>query len=256
MQVQIRSLASTGEGAMPHRPRIRLLQVRLLQVLALSAFGAVALMHPAAGQNAPAKAPASSAPAQANPAPGPAPSTGQGSSAGQASTPQLADTLEQRVLACAGCHGKQGEGNRLNEYYPRIAGKPPDYLFQQLVNFRDGRRGFPQMVYFVRYLSDDYLREIADHYSKLRPGFPTPIKPEATPQQLTRGEQLVRQGDAARGIPACESCHGRALSGMLPGIPGLIGLYPDYINSQLGAWSAGVRHAREPDCMRQIVSKL
>jgi cytochrome c553 len=171
-------------------------------------------------------------------------------------TPPLPDTLEQRVLACAACHGKQGEGIRQNEYYPRIAGKPSNYLFQQLVNFRDGKRGFPQMVYFVRYLSDDYLQEMATYYSSLQPGFPTPIQPSATGAQFGRGEQLVRQGDPAKGIPACAACHGKALTGMLPAIPGLVGLYPDYINSQFGAWQRGVRHATEPDCMAQIANKL
>src|SRR5262245_49471203 len=78
----------------------------------------------------------------------------------------FADTMEQRMLACAACHGKQGEGSRQNEYYPRIAGKPVEYLYRQLVNFRDGRRTYPQMVYMSRHLSDEYLREIATYYSK------------------------------------------------------------------------------------------
>src|SRR3981081_2375320 len=36
---------------------------------------------------------------------------------------------EQRVVACAACHGAQGEGQQINEYYPRIAAKPAGYLF-------------------------------------------------------------------------------------------------------------------------------
>ena len=136
---------------------------------------------------------------------------------------------------CSFCHGKQGEGHRQNEYYPRIAGKPPEYLYRQLVNFRDGRRTYPQMVYMSRHLSDEYLREIASYYSKLSPGFPTPIQPSATKEALARGEQIVRNGDQAKGIPACVACHGKALTGMLPGVPGLVGLYPDYINGQMGA---------------------
>jgi cytochrome c553 len=85
---------------------------------------------------------------------------------------EFSDTIEQRLIACAACHGKQGEGIRQNEYYPRIAGKPAEYLYRQLVNFRDGRRTYPQMVYLVRHLSDEYLREIATYYSKLQPPFP------------------------------------------------------------------------------------
>jgi cytochrome c553 len=169
---------------------------------------------------------------------------------------EFADTIEQRLIACSFCHGKQGEGNRQNEYYPRIAGKPADYLYRQLVNFRDGRRTYPQMVYMSRHLSDDYLREIAVYYSKLTPPYPTPIQPSATKDALARGEQIVRNGDQAKGIPACAACHGKALTGMLPGIPGLVGLYPDYINGQLGAWRSGLRHATEPDCMARIAQRL
>lgn len=170
--------------------------------------------------------------------------------------PGVVDTLEQRLAPCSYCHGKQGEGVRQNEYYPRIAGKPAGYLYRQLRNFRDGRRTYPQMVYFVRHLSDDYLLEIATYYSKLQPGFPTPIKPTASKEILARGEALALRGDAAKDIPACSTCHGKALTGMQPAIPGLVGLYPDYINAQLGAWQRGSRRAAEPDCMAKIATKL
>ena len=44
------------------------------------------------------------------------------------------DTIARRVVACAACHGN--EGRATNEgYYPRIAGKPRGYLFNQLLNF-------------------------------------------------------------------------------------------------------------------------
>ena len=171
--------------------------------------------------------------------------------------PEFADTLEQRLLACSGCHGKQGEGSRQNEYYPRIAGKPAEYLYRQLVNFRDGT---------AHLSADGVLRPRISPTSTCgrsrrttrssQPPFPTPIQPSATKEALARGEALVRNGDAAKGIPACAACHGKALTGMQPGIPGLVGLYPDYINAQMGAWRSGVRHATEPDCMAKIAAKL
>jgi mono/diheme cytochrome c family protein len=170
--------------------------------------------------------------------------------------PKVNDTLAQRLAACAACHGEQGEGLPRSEYYPRIAGKPAQYLYLQLVNFREGRRTYPQMVYMTRYMSDEYLMEIANYYSKLKPPFPTPIQPSTTRDALARGERLVRQGDPARGLPACAACHGNALTGMQPGIPGLIGLYPDYIAAQIGAWQRGVRHGTDPDCMSKVTGKL
>src|SRR5665213_1133675 len=165
------------------------------------------------------------------------------------------DTLAQRLVACSACHGKQGEGVRRNGYYPRIVGKPADYLYHQLTNFRDGKRGFPQMVYFVRHLSDAYLREIADYYSGLHPPYPPPA-PAASAALMAHGDALVHDGDRTRAIPACVACHGDALTGTLPAIPALVGLFPDYITSQLESWQRGIRHAVAPDCMATIASKL
>ena len=168
---------------------------------------------------------------------------------------EFADTLEQRLAACASCHGKQGEGGRRNEYYPRIAGKPAEYLYRQLVHFRDGRRTYPQMVYFTRHLSDAYLREIAEHYAKLEPAYPPPAA-TADRAVLARGEALVRQGDRAKDVTACTACHGKSLTGMLPATPGLVGLVPDYVNGQLGAWRSGLRRADAPDCMAHVAQRL
>jgi cytochrome c553 len=39
------------------------------------------------------------------------------------------------VAACTLCHGKEGVAGT-DGYYPRIAGKPAGYLYQQLLNFR------------------------------------------------------------------------------------------------------------------------
>ncbi len=160
--------------------------------------------------------------------------------------------MEQRLAACAQCHGKQGEGRGQNEYYPRIGGKPARYLYNQLINFRDGRRSYPQMSYLVRYLTDDYLRDIAAYYAGLRPPFLTPIKPSASNEVLARGAALVTKGDPANNIPACAACHGKVLTGMQPAIPGLLGLHPDYVAAQLGVWQKRARAADAPDCMAQI----
>ncbi|HSN20453.1 MAG TPA: c-type cytochrome [Usitatibacter sp.] len=165
------------------------------------------------------------------------------------------DTLEERIQACAACHGKRGEGLRANEYFPAIAGKPAGYLYDQLVNFRDRRRQSATMNYMVAFLSDAYLREIADHYAAL-PSPPAPPPAAADRAILARGEALVLRGDRARDIPACTACHGKALTGMQPSVPGLLGLDPRYVAAQIGAWRSGLRRAKEPDCMATIASLL
>lgn len=165
------------------------------------------------------------------------------------------DSMEARVQGCVTCHGQSGQGTS-NGYFPRIAGKPAGYLYNQLVAFRDGARRYPPMNYLVAYLPDPYLREMADYFSKLRPPFSPSEQARVDDQTLLRGQALVMQGDARSGIPACVACHGAHLTGMNPGIPGLVGLRPTYIAAQLTRWKVGERHALEPDCMRRIAARL
>jgi len=167
----------------------------------------------------------------------------------------VADTIAQRVIACTACHGKEGAASS-DGFYPRIAGKPQDYLFNQLSNFRDGHRQYPLMSYLLSNLSDAYLHEIANYFSEQHPPYPAPQPVTATTATLARGRALVWQGDADKQVPACIACHGQNLAGVAPAIPGLIGLPRDYINAQFGAWKNGVRKARAPDCMAQITARL
>lgn len=165
------------------------------------------------------------------------------------------DSMAWRVKACSACHGDQGRASP-EGYFPRLAGKPADYLFRQMLNFRDGRRSHTQMSYLLANLTDDYLREMAEHFARREVPYPAPLRPQASAPVLSQGQALVMQGDAARGLPACVSCHGAAMTGVLPAVPGLLGLSRDYLNSQLGAWRTGARHAQAPDCMAAIARKL
>ncbi len=165
------------------------------------------------------------------------------------------DTMAQRTMACTACHGKEGRATR-DGYFPRIAGKPAGYLYNQLLNFRDGHRRYPQMTYMVSNLSDAYLKEMAEYFASLDLPYPPAQPAAASTEMLARGRRLALDGDPARNIPACTACHAARLTGMLPTIPGLLGLPRDYLNAQFGAWRSGMRHAAEPDCMAEISRKL
>lgn len=169
--------------------------------------------------------------------------------------PRVEDSLAQRAQACTPCHGKEGVAAR-DGYYPRLAGKPQGYLYQQLLNFRDGRRDYGLMSELIAPLSDAYLNELAGHFAALELPYGAPQRPTLEPAALARGEALVRHGDRARGIPACAACHGERLTGAQPFIPGLLGLPRDYLNGQLGAWRSGQRRAAAPDCMAAIARRL
>jgi cytochrome c553 len=165
------------------------------------------------------------------------------------------DTMAARVLACASCHGADGQGTS-DAYFPRLAGKPAGYLYNQLIAFRDGRRRYPPMNYLLEFLPDAYLKQIAGHFASLRPPFPQTTPPEVSNDILARGEALVTHGDPQREIPACQGCHGPTFTGMEPAIPGLLGLRASYISAQLGAWRYGTRTAIAPDCMQQVAGRL
>jgi cytochrome c553 len=61
---------------------------------------------------------------------------------------QPPNTMEARLQACAACHGAKGEGID-NPYFPRLAGKPAGYLYNQLVAFKNGQRHYPPMTYLL-----------------------------------------------------------------------------------------------------------
>ena len=90
--------------------------------------------------------------------------------------------MAQRTLACTACHGEQGRAGP-DGYYPRLAGKPAGYLYNQLLNFRDGRRHYGLMTRMVDVLSDEYLMDIARHFAAMQAPYPPPA-PLASPPPL------------------------------------------------------------------------
>ena len=166
-----------------------------------------------------------------------------------------ADDMTPRVAACVTCHGRDGQATN-SGYFPRIAGKPAGYLYEQLRSFRDGRRQQPAMQHLLANLNDAYLREMAEYFARQDLPYPPPAPSDLNEPVLAHGQKLVREGDRTRGIPACVSCHGAALTGVEPGIPSLLGLPRLYIASQLGAWLTGDRRALAPDCMAEVGHQL
>jgi cytochrome c553 len=165
------------------------------------------------------------------------------------------NSLAQRMMACTLCHGAEGQATA-SGYFPRIAGKPAGYLYNQLTHFRDGRRQNPGMANLLDRLSDAYLRDIAEHFAAIDLPYPPPQTTRVTPAERERAEALVQRGDPARQLPACAACHGERLTGVNPAVPGLLGLPRDYLIGQLGGWQTGLRHALKPDCMAQVAKAL
>jgi cytochrome c553 len=164
-------------------------------------------------------------------------------------------TMQARLAACTACHGAEGRAGG-DGYYPRIAGKPQEYLYHQLLNFRDGRRQYAPMAHLLQNLPDDYLHDIARYFADQHPPYAEPERPEGGAAMLEKGRTIAMQGDPSRKLPACASCHGAQLSGLAPAIPGLLGLPRDYILAQIGSWKNNQRRAAAPDCMSDVARQL
>ena len=168
--------------------------------------------------------------------------------------------MGDRLQACAACHGRAVESPQEEVYYPPISGKPVEYQYQQLLNFKEGRRVNPTMQQMLAYLSPEYLHEIAAWYAaqpSLSHGEPpadTGVGGKVDQERAARGRLLGQTGEGTQ--PACAACHGGDLAGDGIAIPGLRGLSAHYLTAQLGAWQAGTRHAREPDCMAEVARSL
>ena len=168
----------------------------------------------------------------------------------------IPDTLQQRMAACTACHGNHGEGAADSRFFPRLAGKPADYLARQLGYFQSGQRKYAPMQYITKPLSPAYMYEMAEYFSAQQVPYKSSPVPTLSAAVLQRGEQIVTQGNPSAKLPACQSCHGKQLIGVEPNIPGLVGLPYDYVSSQLGSWRTGTRASAAPDCMAQIANRL
>ena len=172
-------------------------------------------------------------------------------------SPTQASDMAERVKPCEACHGNQGRAGP-DGYYPRLAGKPAGYLFNQMQNFSQGRRHYTMMRRMMDPLSAEYQREMANYFANLQ----VPYTPATTRSaslnstQMARGKQLALQGDASQQIPACNSCHGQNLMGNTAHVPSLLGLPSAYLGAQLSAWSLGNRSTLAPDCMSDIAKRL
>jgi len=75
-------------------------------------------------------------------------------------------SFDDKLAACAACHGENGAKPILPEY-PILAGQYPDYLASALKAYRDGRRQNPIMSMQIEalQLSDADIEQLATHFA-------------------------------------------------------------------------------------------
>jgi len=148
--------------------------------------------------------------------------------------------------SCAGCHG--ADGNSEMGMFPSLAGLDANYLYLQLHLFKDGKRKNETMAGMVEDLSEQDMADLSAYFSKQKRKPAVSIPHVLGLQQranLEKGETLFRA--------KCARCHG--LTGKGQGVfPALAGQYPDYILSQIQAFTSGGRSSHS--VMRDVVKGL
>jgi cytochrome c553 len=137
-------------------------------------------------------------------------------------------SLDERVSACAGCHGE--DGNSRTENVPSLAGQPQFFLLMQLVLMREGVRRADGMAALINDLKDDELEKLASHFASL----PSRSSGETIdPVLVKRGEQLALSR-------LCRSCHMPTMSGHQQ-IPRLAKQRIDYLVTTLKSYRDSLR---------------
>jgi len=159
---------------------------------------------------------------------------------------------------CGLCHGLDGV-SRMSRF-PRLAGQKAAYIEKQLKDFLEGRRSNDggQMASIVTEITPDQFVEVADYFSGLAP--PPPIEPDQPAGDGDVAKRIFNEGDAARGLPACASCHRPGSTVSNPDAPSyaplLTSQHPDYIAKQLRDFREGQRTNDKTGIMPAIAKAL
>ena len=106
-----------------------------------------------------------------------------------------AQVPEDRLRACAACHG--ADGNSVTAGVPSLAAQPKIFVENYLVLSREGLRGPDVMQALLKGVPDREIVALSLHYSKLKAGVP---EGKADPALFNRGRQVAAQN-------RCGNCH-------------------------------------------------
>jgi cytochrome c553 len=79
--------------------------------------------------------------------------------------PSMAQSPPRFIMACAPCHGFDGQGH--DDSIPNLSGQNAIYLYNQIMAFRSGARRHPEMNFFSGQMTQQEIEQIVQYYSKL-----------------------------------------------------------------------------------------
>lgn len=142
--------------------------------------------------------------------------------------PVSADTEAGARLAaerCVRCHESSVPAR------PSLDGQPQAYLVAQLRAFRERTRSKPAMADLMAALTEQEIRNLAQHYSGREP----------SPPDVVIDAALIEAGRLKASAMHCARCHGPALRGSESGAARLAGQKPAYTAWSLQRMRSGAR---------------
>jgi cytochrome c553 len=183
---------------------------------------------------------------------------------------------------CSACHGYYGRS--IAPTFPVLAGQSAEYIATELKYFHnltqddravtheswveqwlinitglrnnyrydDAPRNEPRAWAFMKgvamNIDEPTAQALGEYFSKQ-----TPIAGRITGGgDIAKGKALYLEGDADRGLIACQSCHGPEAKGQGP-IPRLAGQHADYVKLQLKYIQSGLRNVEQ---MQALITNL
>ncbi len=153
---------------------------------------------------------------------------------------------------CQECHGIDGIST--DAKVPNHAGQYAGYLVKQLKNFQAGERSHQVMTIMAEDLTTEDIADIAAYFASQKP-----MQGDEVNRVNPVAYNLFNSGDQARGIPACNSCHGVNGKGKITEAviyPMIGGQREIYLRGQLVNWKLNERHNSPEGVMNKVAQLL
>ena len=152
---------------------------------------------------------------------------------------------------CQECHGT--DGNSGDVRIPNHAGQYAGYLVKQLRDFQSGARQHEVMTLMAEDLDESDMVDIASYFAS------QPVMKGEVGGEYPLAKNLFANGDPARNLAACASCHGEDGKGRIADnvvYPVITGQKRVYLHSQLIRWQLGERSNSPEGVMTKVAKAL